>query len=743
MNEMRSVGIPSPRVESEQKVGGGAVYAVDVTLPDMLWAKVLRSPIAHGRIKRIDASRALALPGVKAVLTGADLNGARIGKKIVDMPLLAEGVVRYAGEKVAAAAAESEAVAEAALDLIDVEYEELPVVTDPLAAMSADAPLLHPEVAEYKGLLHKIDAPSNVFVRLNWKKGEVEEGFRQSDLVLENRFTVPAVHQAYIEPHCSVVRVHSDGTAEIWSSNKSPFALRDQVGNALQIPPASLIIRPCYVGGDFGGKGDGNDVALCYALAQKSGRPVKLLIDYAEELMAGNPRHGAVITVKTGVKKNGLLIAQHVQFVFDSGAYGAYRPQGYLVGAHDAPGPYRVPNCLVEERYVYTNKMPCGYMRAPGHLQAMFACESQADLVARRLGMDPTEFRRMNLMHDGDAAPLGEVIPHVKATETLARALEESGYRRPKSKNIGRGCAIADWVSKGGESYSFLRVDEDGVVTLASAVTDTGPGVFTMMRQIVGEELKVPLDSIRVEMLDSSKVIKDTGVRGSSSTRVHGHSALGAAQKLRQEILTAAARLMEAAPEDLIVYDGGVTHARAERRMTYAEIVRANGGPLIAEGHYVNMADGPEASLVAQVAEVEVDAETGEVRIRKLTTAHNTGAILNPLTHQGQIDGGVIMGMGYGVMEDLAYDESGKVLAANLGDYKIPNIQDIPELRTTILQSNFGSGPYNSMSIGETALIPTAAAIANAVEDAVGVRIKSLPITAEKVLNALKAKAYE
>jgi carbon-monoxide dehydrogenase large subunit len=741
MNEMRSVGIPSPRVESEQKVGGGAVYAVDVTLPDMLWAKVLRSPIAHGRIKRIDASRALALPGVKAVLTGADLNGARIGKKIVDMPLLAEGVVRYAGEKVAAAAAESEAVAEAALDLIDVEYEELPVVTDPLAAMSADAPLLHPEVAEYKGLLHKIDAPSNVFVRLNWKKGEVEEGFRQSDLVLENRFTVPAVHQAYIEPHCSVVRVHSDGTAEIWSSNKSPFALRDQVGNALQIPPASLIIRPCYVGGDFGGKGDGNDVALCYALAQKSGRPVKLLIDYAEELMAGNPRHGAVITVKTGVKKTGLLIAQHVQFVFDSGAYGAYRPQGYLVGAHDAPGPYRVPNCLVEERYVYTNKMPCGYMRAPGHLQAMFACESQADLVARRLGMDPTEFRRMNLMHDGDAAPLGEVIPHVKATETLARALEESGYRRPKSKNIGRGCAIADWVSKGGESYSFLRVDEDGVVTLASAVTDTGPGVFTMMRQIVGEELKVSLDSIRVEMLDSSKVIKDTGVRGSSSTRVHGHSALGAAQKLRQEILTAAARLMEAAPEDLIVYDGGVTHARAERRMTYAEIVRANGGPLIAEGHYVNMADGPEASLVAQVAEVEVDAETGEVRIRKLTTAHNTGAILNPLTHQGQIDGGVIMGMGYGVMEDLAYDESGKVLAANLGDYKIPNIQDIPELRTTILQSNFGSGPYNSMSIGETALIPTAAAIANAVEDAVGVRITALPITAEKVLNALKGRA--
>jgi carbon-monoxide dehydrogenase large subunit len=740
MNELRSVGIPSPRVEGEQKVGGGAIYAVDVGLPDMLWAKVLRSPIAHGRIKKIDPSKAIALPGVKAVLTGADLGGAKIGKKIVDMPILADGVVRYIGEKIAAVAAESETIAEAAVDLIDVEYEDLPVITDPLAAMEPGAPLLHPNLAEYKGLLHKIETPSNVFVQLTWKKGEVQEGFRQSDVIVENTFTVPAVHQAYIEPHSSLVRVNSDGTAEIWSSNKSPFGMRDQVGNALQVPPTSLIIHPCYVGGDFGGKGDGNDVALCYALAKKSGRPVKLVVDYTEELTAGNPRHGAVIKVKTGVKKNGIVIAQHVQFVFDSGAYGAYRPQGFLVGAHDAPGPYRVPNCLVEEKYVYTNKMPCGYMRAPGHLQAMFACESQADLVARQLGIDPVEYRRMNLMHDGDTSPLGEVIPHVKATETLMKALDESGFRRSKMKNIGRGCAIADWVSKGGESYARVKVDEDGVITLSSAVTDTGPGVFTMMRQIVGEELKVPLDSIHVEMLDSSQVIKDTGVRGSSSTRVHGSSALDGARRLREEILKVAGRVMNATEDELILYDGGVTHGRAERRMTYGEIARANGKPMTAEGHYMNMADGPEASLVAQVAEVEVDEDTGEVRVKKLTTAHNTGAILNPLTHQGQIDGAVVMGLGYGVIEDLAYDESGKVLAANLGEYKIPNIQDIPDLKTAILQSDFGSGPYNSMSIGETALIPTAAAIANAVEDAVGVRIKSLPITAEKVLNALKGR---
>ncbi|HEX6172927.1 MAG TPA: molybdopterin cofactor-binding domain-containing protein, partial [Candidatus Binatia bacterium] len=333
MIELRSVGIPSPRVESEQKVGGNAVYAGDVALPGMLWVKVLRSPVAHARITKIDVSRALAVPGVKTVLTGNDFGGARIGKKIIDMPILADGVVRYIGEKVAAVAAESEIAAEAALDLIDVEYDELPIILDPLQAMEPSAPLLHPDLIEYKGLLHKIESPSNVFVHLTWKKGEVEDGFRQSDIIVENTYTVPAVHQAYIEPHCCLAKVNTDGSAEIWASTKSPFNLREQVGNALQILPSSLIVHPCYVGGDFGGKGDANEVALCYALARKSGRPVKLLIDYSEELASGNPRHGAVIRVKTGVKKNGMMIAQRIEFVFDSGAYGSYRPQGYLVGA--------------------------------------------------------------------------------------------------------------------------------------------------------------------------------------------------------------------------------------------------------------------------------------------------------------------------------------------------------------------------------------------------------------------------
>jgi CO/xanthine dehydrogenase Mo-binding subunit len=740
MAEKRVLGIASPRVEGEEKVGGKAIYAVDVTLPNMLWVKALRSPFAHGKIKRLDVSKALASPGVAAVITGTEFGGSLIGKKIIDMPVLADGVVRYMGEKVAAVAAENEDAAEGAIELIEVEYEELPVVADLAQALSPDAPLIHPNVGEYKGLLHEIPTASNVFVSLNWKKGDVEEGFRQSDVIVENTFSVPAVHQAYIEPHSCVVQVNPDGSAEVWASTKAPFAMRDQVGSVFQISPTSIVIHPCYVGGDFGGKGDSNEVALCYALSRKTGRPVKFLIDYTEELVAGNPRHGGTIKIKTGVKKNGLIIAQHMEIIFDSGGYGAYRPQGYLVGAHESFGPYRIPNTRIEEKYVYTNKFPCGYMRAPGHPQGAFAVESQTDLVAKKLAMDPAEYRRKNFMHDGDHFPIGESIAHVKVTEALEKALEVSGYRAAKGKNVGRGCAVGNWVSKGGESYAFVKIAESGEVTLSTAVTDTGPGAYTVMRQIVSQELDVPLDAIRMEIVDTTRVLKDTGVRGSSSTRVHGGSAFDAATKAREEILRVAARAMGASPDELRLNNGGVTHGRAERRMSFGQIAAANGAPIVVEGHYANPKEGPETSTVAQIAEVEVDRETGEVTVKRLTTAHNTGTILNPLTHQGQIDGAVVMGMGYGTMEDLVTDESGRLMTTSLGDYKIPNIKDIPEIKTAIVQSSAGSGPYNSMSIGETAIIPTAAAIANAVEDAVGVRIRSLPITAEKVLNALRQR---
>lgn len=740
MKDKQRVGLAAPRVEGEEKVSGQALYAADMTLPGTLWVKVLRSPIPHGRIKRIDVGGALRLPGVRAAISGKDVAGSKIGKKIIDMPILAEDVVRFIGEKVAAVAAESEEVAEEALNLIEVEYEELESVCDPLEALKPSAPILHPELPTYSGLLHDIKEPANLFVHLTWKKGDIYEGFRQSDRIVENTFRTAMAHQSYIEPHALLVKAGEDGGADIWASTKSPFALRGQIGAALKLPPAKLVVHPCYVGGDFGGKGDANDIALCCVLSRKSGRPVKAVVDYSEEFVAGNPRHAAVITIRTGVKKSGEILAQHIRFVFDSGAYGSQRPQGFLVGARESAGPYKIPNVLLEEDYVYTNKMPCGYMRAPGHAQGVFANESQMDLVARELNMGPAEFRRLNFMHDGDSSVLGHVISHVKVEETLNKALGVSGYRRPKSKGVGRGVAVAQWISKGGESYAFVKIDKDGGVTLSSAVVDVGPGAHTIMRQIVAEELKIPVDAVRVEALDSSRVVTDTGVRGSSSTRVHGSAAYEAAKNAKEEIFKAASQLMEVPPGELILRGGGVTYRGAKKKLSFAQIVRRRGEPLIAEGHYNNMADGPESSNVTQVAEVDVDPETGEINVLRITSAHDTGAVINPLGHQGQIDGGVVMGMGYGKMEEIRVDETGRVMTANFGDYKIPSIRDIPALRTAVMEANTGSGPYNSMSIGETAIMPTAAAIANAVEDAVGVRIKSLPITAEKILEALKSR---
>ena len=741
MTNGKIVGAPAPRGEGEDKVSGRARYTADMEVPNMLWSKVLRSPIAHGRIKRMDTGKALAAPGVRALVTGADLAGARIGKKIIDMPLLADGVVRYIGEKVAAVAADSEDAAATAASLIEVEYEELEAVVDPVEAAKSSAPLIHPDVTTYPGLLHRMDAPSNVFVRLEWRKGDVAAAFREADLVVENTFTTPLVHHGYIEPHCCIVEARGEG-ADVWASSKSPFSLRDHMAGALGIPAHKIVAHPGTIGGDFGGKGDANDIALCYVLSKRTGRPVKYLMEYNEELTSGNPRHASVTTVKTGVKNNGLIVAQHMNLLFDSGAYGSFRPQGYLVGAHTSGGPYKIAHFLLEESYVYTNKVPCGYMRAPGHPQGFFANESQLDMVARRLRMDPAELRRINFLHDGDLDPTGTPVGHIQPDQTLDSAIRTSDYHAPKQKNVGRGIALAQWMSKGGESYIGLRVEADGTATLAASLVDVGPGAHTMMQQVVAQELDMPLEDVQVESVDTTRVAKDTGVRGSSSTRVHGSAAWDAADKARTELLGLAAEHMGVPAGELSIANRGITHLRSERRMTFSELVEAAGGPVTVTGHYSNPSDGPETSMVAQVAEVEVDPETGRFEVRRLTTAHNTGTVLNPLGHQGQIDGAVVMGLGFARSEDIVTD-SGRVVTANLGDYKLPNIKDIPPLRTQVSEAAVGSGPYGSMSIGETAVIPTAAAVANAVHDAVGVRVTTLPVTAEKVFDAIRARVEQ
>lgn len=732
------IGTPTPRSEGPDKVSGRAIYASDVVLPGMLWCKVLRSPIPYGRIKSIDASRALEMAGVHAVVTFEDARGVLIGRKIYDMPILADGVVRFIGEKVAAVAAESEAIAEQAAGAIDVEYEEMTPVLDPLEALEPGTPRLHPAVQSYRGLLHPLGKPSNVFVDMQWKKGDIEAGFREADVIVENTFTTQPVHQAYIEPHACVVQARAGGRSDIWACSKVPFALREQMATAFNKSLDEFIIRPVYIGGCFGGKGDFMDVPICYLLSLKTGRPVKMVMDYSEEFIAGNPRHAAVVRVKTGVKKDGRLVAHRMEHVFDSGAYAAFKPQGYLVGPKEAAGPYRIANVLIHERIVYTNKIPCGHMRAPGDPQGFFANESQMDLVARRLGMDPVAFRKINLMRDGDISPIGHIVPHIKSGEILDGVIERSGYRRPKPKHTGRGLAIAQWLPLGGECHAFVTIDETGAATVATAMLDQGAGTHTAMRLIAAEELQMPLDQVRVETLDTSQVDPDTGIGASRGTRIFGHATRLAAVEAKEKLLDAAAKLLDTPRQRLSLTGSGAVRTQAGKEMTYGEIARSRA-EIRGHGFFKNFESGPQAALCVQVAEVEVDVETGQVQLRKFTTAHSTGTVLNPLMHQGQIDGGAVMGIGYALMEGLVIDGA-SVTTTNFGENKIPSIRDVPPLKTLVQEFTVGNGPYGGMSIGEPPVIPAAAAIANAVEDAVGARIYDLPITAEKVLTAMRKR---
>src|SRR3990170_2595722 len=705
------VGNPTPRIEGELKVSGKAVYAADVTLPGMLWGKLVRSPIASGKIKRIDVSKALALRGVHAVVTGEDCTGLKIGRRLYDMPILADGEVRFIGEKVAAVAADTELIAEEAVSLIDVEYEETEPILDPVETMKPGARLIHPDVVNYKGLPKPLKEPSNDFIYITWGRGDIESGFRQADIIVENTFTTSPVHQSYIEPHSCVVKVAADGSAECWSCSKVPYGVREQVANALKIPQEKFVFNPVYIGGDFGGKGDFMDLAVVYLLSKKARRPVKLVMGYDEEFAAGNPRHASIIHVKTGVKKDGTIVAHHMNFIFDSGAYGAFKPNAFLNGPHLSAGPYNIP-------------------------QGFFANESQMDLVAKRLGMDPIKFRQKNFMHDGDIDPTGEEIHYIKTDETLKKALEDSGYRSPKPKNVGRGLGVVQWTATGGFGTVAITIDEKGCATISSAMVDQGAGTYTVLSEIVAEELKIPLSQIKVQQLDTAQGTKDTGVGGSRATRVYGNAGYEAALKAVAAIKQAAGEQMGVAPDQITLAKGAALHPRMERRLTYGEIVKAKGSPITAEGTFNNTSKIHAASMCVQVAEVEVDPQTGQVELKKFTSTHNTGTVLNPLMHQGQIEGGSMTGIGYALMEQLIIAD-GKVATTNFGEYKIPTIKDVPAFKSSVSEQPEGAGPYNSMPIGETANISTAAAIANAVEDACGVRIKSLPITAEKVYEAL------
>ena len=733
-----TIGQPATRVEGQEKVTGAMQYTADVVLPGTLWGRALRSPLPHARIVRIDTARAHQVPGIHAVLTGADVRGIRYGRRLFDVPVLAEDRVRFAGERVAAVAAEDRDAAEEALQLIEVEYEELPAVFDPLQALEEGAPILHPEVNSYIGLPKPLAQPSNAYAWDTWSKGNIDAGFAQADLIIENTFTVPRQHQAYLETHSCLVWIDEQGRVQVWASCKVPYQVKEQLSVALGLPKERIRLNPVAIGGDYGGKGSPMDIPLAYVLAVRTGHPVKMVMDYVEELTAGNPRHAAIIQLKTWVKREGTIVAHQARVIFDSGAYGGFKPVPTvnIGGAAKAGGPYKIPHVRIEGIQVYTNTIPGGFMRAPGEPQAVFAIESHIDCIARQLGIDPVDFRLQNLIEAGDESPIGTRYQGIRAQETLEAAVAAAGYRTPKAPNIGRGIAMGERPPAGGESHAAVTLNPDGSVIVHTSIFEPGTGTYTILRQIVAEELHLPLQSIQVQVWDTDGVPFDTGVGGSRVTRVAGQAAYQASQEASREMRRLAADLLAWPEEQLTLRGAEVIRQDTGASHPWRELLQRWGQPVVGRGSVQDMHPSPVTSFTAQVAEVAVDPETGAVHLLRLTTAHDVGKILNPMDHQGQIEGAVMQGVGYALSEELAVDE-GKVTSVSFGEYKIPNMQDIPELNTVILESEMGPGPYNARGIGENPIGPPAPAIANAVADAVGVRIRDLPITAEKVYRAL------
>ena len=739
------VGSPVPRVDGPGKVTGEASYAADVRAEGVLWAKPLRSPYTHARVLSIDATRARALPGVHAVLTGDDLPpNSRWGRKTVDVPLLAQGVVRFPGEQVAVVVADDEETAERAVALIDVEYEELPAVTDPEAAMLADAPLIHPDVMTYDGLVKPLDAPSNVVCLFEWSKGDVDTGFKDADVIVEHTYTTPKVHQGYIETHNQLVQVDGDGRMHVWAPNKAPYTTRGQIARALDIPADSIVFHPVTIGGDFGGKGSPMNIPLGYYLSKAAGgRPVRMVLDYTEELLAGNPRHASTMTVRTGVKRDGTIVAHDVRIVFDSGAYAGFKPVGFLPGAAGAGGPYRVPHARVTEYMVYTNTVPCGHMRGPGEPQGLFALESQMDEVASELGIDPIEFRLMNLVADREPTALGHVFEQNRADQTVRAAVGAAGYSAPKTTLpsgalVGRGIAIGERAPGGGQNNARVSLEPDGSVVVHTPLFEQGAGAHTVIQQVAAETMGLPADRVRIQVEATGMFESDSGIGGSRVTNVGTIAANLAVKRAQDELFKLAAELDNWPEEQLEVHGDALVRTDTGESQPWTALLARTGAPVTGQATVTVGRDGPHVTgYTTQIAEVAVDPETGQVQLLKLTTAHDTGRIVNPMGHQGQINGGSMMGIGYGLLEELKA-EDGHISTLSFADYKIPSIADIPELETVILETEgMGVGPYNIKAIGESPNAPTAAAIANAVADAIGVRIRDLPITAEKVYAAL------
>jgi CO/xanthine dehydrogenase Mo-binding subunit len=726
------------RIDGREKVSGRASYTADFSRPGMLWAAFVKSPFAHARIRSISTGDARAVEGVRAVITGQDIGPKLFGRRLADWPILAVDKVRFIGDRIAAVAAETREAAEEAARLVSIDYDELPAIFDPLEALAPDAPLLHehPDAYAYIGGERPQRAHGNIQGSRRQVKGErdLQPLFAASHRVFEHRFRTPRLHHGFIEPHALLVFIDASGTLHVHTPCKSPFWLRGQLAAVTGLAPEKIVIESSSIGGDFGGKGLVIEEFACYFLARETGRPIKAVMSYVDELGTTSHRHSAEIRLRTGVDAAGAFLVHEAEVTYDGGAYAGAKPTPFLVpsGSGFATVPYRVPHASIDVRSVYTNTLPAGHMRAPADVQTVFAWESHVDMMARELQIDPLELRLRNAVGPGDAALAGEAFRDVRSRDVLETLARESAWGQPLPIGHGRGMSFTSRHMGGGTTAVRLRLDAGGVVSIVSGIPDQGAGIGTVVQRVAAAALGVRLDRIAFRRGTTSEAPNDPGAGGSRSTHIVGRATERAARELHAKLEQATGAKLG---DDRFVHPDGTSESFESVAARLCAVT-----PIELTGSYSSEHAEPghaaDYSFCAYAIEVAVDRETGTVRVVNACFVADVGTIINPTAHQGQIDGGFAFGFGSALTEEIVI-EQGKVATLSLGDYKIPSIADVPQLRTILVQGSTGEGPFGAKAAGELSNTSVAPAIANAIAAACGARITTLPLTSERVYEAL------
>jgi carbon-monoxide dehydrogenase large subunit len=757
MSKFSVIGQRVHGLDAVELATGQAQFGPDVVRPGALCAKVLRSPLPHARIVAVRTDKAERVPGVKAVVTAKDTPDRLYGFWLKDLPVLAGDRVRYCGEPVVAVAAIDEDTALDALSVVEVDYEELPAVFDALEAVEPTAPLIHEGWETYE-VKYDLVRDRNICSHTTFVKGDIEEGFRESDHVFEATFRTPTVHQAYLEPHAATVEIDSMGRVTIWTTTQRVFLTREQVHEALGIPWSRIRVIGTYLGGGFGGKETLLEPILVL-LAQKSGKPVRWEFSREEEFQAGRPRHASIIRFKTGVKADGTVVARQAEVYYDTGAYADTGPGVAAVGGLFAIGPYRVKHAQVDTYCVYTNKVISGAFRAYGNPQGSFAAEVQMDMIARELCMDPLDIRLKNVLVDGDELVTGQILASVGVAETLKAATERAGWRDRKSEP-NQGWGMATMIRPCGifPASCVIRMNEDGTIHLLTGAMDLGTGAKTTLAMIAAEELGLSLDDVTVVTADTETTPYDYGAVASRTAFAVGGAVRNAAITLRQQVFEIASAKLGTNTSELVLADGRVSVKGApDRSIPLHQIAwqrpMAGSRPLIAHGRFIqpdevwdrSRARGyplpafPSFASATQIFKIAADPETGKVKVLRVVAAQDVGKAINPVAVEGQIEGGLVQGLGYALYEECLF-RGGGIINPSLYDYRIPTSFDVPEIELEIIEKPDPVGPYGVKGVGEASLVPPAPAIANAVHDAVGVWPTELPITPERVFWLIREK---